>query len=357
MKRIAIVDTYPSHGTRNIGDYLIARSLRSILEDRYGSKLFISNVFRAAEWDAVAPTIESADHILFACLPVRSNLQDHIYPYLRKIIDGGVPYSVLAAGTNLPVSDNANLIGAIDGASADAVRELGAGARMFTTRGALSQMFYKAIGVSQAKCEGDIAFYHPASYGKDFTPSRKISRIVISDPHRPELYVDSLHTLINGLRALAPKASIKVALHGVNPIIESYCEANDVPTVLLYEDPEDGLDIYSTCDLHVGYRVHAHVSALARRIPSYLLEQDGRGADYGLFFSRKSSVSHFEQRVSGGEEPPKGVGSISAPQQLISMIALDMGNGFQRFAGWGPEIESVSRRAEKTVSSIIDELF
>jgi len=37
------------------------------------------------------------------------------------------------------------------------------------------------------------------------------------------------------------------------------------------------LDIYDKCDLHIGYRVHSHLWFLARRKPSYLLHEDGRG--------------------------------------------------------------------------------
>src|SRR5699024_8576119 len=31
------------------------------------------------------------------------------------------------------------------------------------------------------------------------------------------------------------------------------------------------------CDLHIGYRVHAHIYFLSKRLPSILLHEDGRG--------------------------------------------------------------------------------
>lgn len=37
------------------------------------------------------------------------------------------------------------------------------------------------------------------------------------------------------------------------------------------------LDFYQDCDLHVGYRVHGHLYFLAHRLPSILIEEDGRG--------------------------------------------------------------------------------
>ncbi len=37
------------------------------------------------------------------------------------------------------------------------------------------------------------------------------------------------------------------------------------------------IDFYKTCDFHIGYRVHAHLFFLARRLPSILICEDGRG--------------------------------------------------------------------------------
>ena len=40
----------------------------------------------------------------------------------------------------------------------------------------------------------------------------------------------------------------------------------------------DGFDIYNDCDLHIGFRVHAHIYNLSMRNISILIEEDGRGA-------------------------------------------------------------------------------
>ena len=37
------------------------------------------------------------------------------------------------------------------------------------------------------------------------------------------------------------------------------------------------IDFYRDADLHVGYRVHAHLMFLSHRRPSILINQDGRG--------------------------------------------------------------------------------
>lgn len=37
------------------------------------------------------------------------------------------------------------------------------------------------------------------------------------------------------------------------------------------------IDFYKECDFHIGYRVHAHLFFLGRRLPSLLINEDGRG--------------------------------------------------------------------------------
>lgn len=39
----------------------------------------------------------------------------------------------------------------------------------------------------------------------------------------------------------------------------------------------DGFEVYNTVDVHVGFRVHAHIFCLSQRMPSFLIEEDGRG--------------------------------------------------------------------------------
>ena len=41
---------------------------------------------------------------------------------------------------------------------------------------------------------------------------------------------------------------------------------------------KDGFSIYDDCDLHLGFRVHAHIYNLSMRNISILIEEDGRGA-------------------------------------------------------------------------------
>ncbi|MDN5686368.1 MAG: polysaccharide pyruvyl transferase family protein [Brachybacterium sp.] len=355
MGKVAIVGTYRDRGTRNIGDGLIGRSVAAMIADSHKS-VQARQVFRAADWEEARPTIEWADHIIFACLAIRRNLATKTYPYIREVLDSGKPYSILAAGTDMPVKANEDFGDSIDAESVEILREVGRGATCFTTRGVLSQYYCELVGVPNSVYGGDVAFYYPEAYGRDFFLATDIADIVISDPHRADRYLSSMDVLINGLRNMFPAARIRVALHGVNDEIEEYCATNSIEAVRIYEDVDSGLSIYDSCDLHVGYRVHGHVSALARRAYSYLLEQDGRGADYGLTLTRKVSVPHFLQPYTDGTNGRTLKGSIAAPQQLLGLIAHDLADGFSRFVGFGRELEGISRTNEEYVAQIVRSL-
>ena len=41
-------------------------------------------------------------------------------------------------------------------------------------------------------------------------------------------------------------------------------------------------ELYLNCDLHIGYRVHAHLFCLSQRIPSILVSEDYRGVGQNL---------------------------------------------------------------------------
>lgn len=41
---------------------------------------------------------------------------------------------------------------------------------------------------------------------------------------------------------------------------------------------DEGFKVYDDCDLHIGFRVHAHIYNLSRRNLSILLEEDARGS-------------------------------------------------------------------------------
>lgn len=111
------------------------------------------------------------------------------------------------------------------------------------------------------------------------------------------------------------------------------------------------MDFYDTVDLRVGFRVHAHVSALARRKYSYLIEQDGRGCDYGRYMNANISVPYYVNKtniVLSKIFRAKTLsrlskrGTSSAITQLLSVIGKDQRTGFETFSGLENQIAQIN---------------
>lgn len=362
--RIVIVGTYPENGSKNIGDQLITDSLKSLISDNYPEAEF-DVVWREDNWLNVRDKVLKADHVFFACLAMRPNMHSTEYPFLRHVVDSGVPFSVVSAGTSLPVDLDCDIYAGFSDESIALLREVDDKAVVFTTRGLLTQEFCRRIGLKNAVFSGDIAFYDPKLDGHIFETGREISRIIVSDPHRAKAYIRPLSSLISGLRRYFPEAEIVAAQHGVSEHFERFCAENSVRLEKIYLDKDNGLDLYSQADLHVGFRVHGHVSALKRRKYSYLLEQDGRGSDYAVSIDRKLSVPNYisdrpalslknlAKLLLGRPLSKKIEASISPVCQVLAMIAHDSVRGFERFTGLESQVSSFNKSLSESVKAAI----
>ena len=352
-RNIVIVSTYPEHGSKNIGDRLITNKLKAAIS-RFGDYSF-TVVWRADDWDSVKKKILCADHVFFACLAIRKNMDTQEYPYLKEVAKNNVPFSVISAGTDLKVNFLNSIFDGLSSDSRSLLSEVNNKSVVSTTRGYLTQEFCSKLELDRFEFSGDIAFFDDSVADVKFVKDGTIDKIVVSDPHRPRQYIIAFSRLVDGLKASFSNAKITVALHGVNPIVEEFCIKNKIDFVKIYEQPDTGLGLYDSADMHVGFRVHAHVSALSRRAYSYLLEQDGRGCDYGLTINRKISVPCYPslssgltlkamvQRVIGRESSVSGAVSISPVEQILAMINADRRNGFDKFVGLEEQIESFNQ--------------
>ena len=367
MKKFVIVSTYPESGSRNIGDQLITSCLKSLITDNIPDAEF-SVIWRADSWDNVKDVVLSADHVLFACLAIRPDMHKKEYPYLDKIVNSDVRFSVIAAGTDLAVESNIDIYKGFSKESVHLLRELNNRVVTFTTRGGVSQEFCRRIGLDKAKFSGDIAFYDKKYNKIAFEKDTKIRKIIISDPHRDVAYMKPMGILIDELRNAFPDAELLVAQHGVSKKIEDFCESKNVKIVKIYEERYSGLDIYDQADLHVGFRVHGHVSALKRRKYSYLLEQDGRGCDYGVTIEKKISIPCYvngkpffslKNIIKLAIGRPLTVGqyvSVSPVYQLMALIRRDFENGFEKFSGIEKQIENFNKSSEGALRIMLKDM-
>lgn len=366
MARYLIISTYPSSGSQNAGDHLITTSLCSLLNELDQNAEF-DIVWRAASWMEVKSLAERADHIFFACLAIRENMFEALYPYLEDILRLRVRYSIVSAGTQLPVEGEGHIFTGMKSTTLSRLLLVERGSQLFSTRGALTQMFCEQAGLKSAKFDGDIAFFDRRFDGRKFEELENVNRIVVSDPHYFEVYEPAFCRLIAGLASMFPKATTEVVLHGVNPRVEAACRKMRVDFTRVYEQQSTGLDVYEDFDMHVGFRVHGHVSALKRRKVSYLLEQDGRGSDYGATIPQHITVPAYRRKglpelkprnvlrgVLGKEIEWRSRVPVSSVDQVLAMIRNDSKHCFEKFRGLEASIAQYNEAAFDSLKACLD---
>lgn len=118
----------------------------------------------------------------------------------------------------------------------------------------------------------------------------EIMNIVVSDPANIK-NLTQLITLTDFLKNRFPKATLTVVFHrGIKPdnftssrvgqATDKICQVLKKRGVKYHDISygHKGFDIYNDCDIHIGFRVHAHIYNLSQRRRSILVEEDGRGA-------------------------------------------------------------------------------
>lgn len=368
MHKYIIITTFPNEGTKNIGDKLIEVSTKKIIEDLKGSCQFIT-FWRQDDLNAHLAEINSADAIIFACLAIRQDMFPHTYKLIDNLEKITIPMIVLSSGTSFLASslENDPFATHINYAKEDKKKLLYIASQWdtFSCRGEITYNNLKSIGIKNAVMTGDVAFYDPRFDKLTFKENKSINAIAVSTPHYPELYAKHFYTLIQKLRLKYNTAKITIFVHGESTWIDEkkvfglQCNIENI-----YKHDISSLDKYSDYDMHVGYRVHAHVSALKRRIPSYLFAIDGRAYDYGytlhtgtIFKAWKISSKFYDlikfkliylvKKIIG-----KRTQNASLPiavnyevlDYVIDLIGRDQSEGFTRFIGFETEILKINKR-------------
>lgn len=129
-------------------------------------------------------------------------------------------------------------------------------------------------------------------------------------------------------------------LYGAQRRFAAWLEEQGVAYVDVSGSAERLIEHYSTADLHLGYRVHAHILMTSLRRPSLLLAEDGRGRALrdvlgGHVYDAFDSLRLKDARVRGvavklgftsiAYAVPEGVAT-----DAVDMLELDMLHGWPR---------------------------
>jgi len=142
-----------------------------------------------------------------------------------------------------------------------------------------------------SKFFGDLVLFDSDYTNRSQIP-KKIRNIAFSVQHHPK-YNEQAISFLSNLRTLFnEQVKFFVTFHSEPNMVTNYFEKNtshlyNVEYVNLCGEAEK-LDFYNNIDLHVGYRLHGHISFLRRKKPTILMAEDVRA--YGFY---KTNVLNY----------------------------------------------------------------
>jgi len=191
----------------------------------------------------------------------------------------------------------------------DFVERLGGLAR-YGSRDLTTQRVVKAAGVASSMT-GCPVWYEHSRLGLPMRLPQSIERLVFTPP-QASVYFDQSKQVLSDLKAAWPRAHVYCCFHRGIEADEHTPEA-EAARLREYAAFAKGLgvevrdvsysaesmDFYAECDLHVGYRLHAHLHFLSNRLPSLCLEEDCRAHGQNTTL-RLPSISAWRLQPTAG---------------------------------------------------------
>lgn len=271
---------------RNVGDDLIhVRGRRLIEHVAPHAELTVIRGSEPLSASLSAAQIAQLQGIVVPGGPGARRELDKIYPFLQEAEQRNIPVCFMGVGARFfPGWPSMTRHDLIDPVSAARLRHISR-AVPIGVRDHITQRVLKDVGVP-AQVNGCPAWYSIPHLNQRPALPKTLSRVVISTPNELR-FIPQCLGLLRATRALLPSASIAVAFHqGIRTSIAADSAANEeiarVAKSLGFEIVEIAADasklsVYEDCDLHLGYRVHAHIFLASLRKPTYLLAEDSRG--------------------------------------------------------------------------------
>ncbi|MCU4719618.1 polysaccharide pyruvyl transferase family protein [Halapricum hydrolyticum] len=296
------------HGAKeNSGDFLIRDAAKSLLINVGGideEELLMVDVVRENVPNSVMDEISDTKAAFLAGGPgYQPDFYPGVYPSMKDLLDAT---TVVPLGPGWKGIDEDKYTFTVEStkllqriAEQDQVPYLGA-------RDIPTVRVLRKHGVA-AELTGCPAWYYPDGFppSRVFDPPSQINEIIVSSPPQNSTkYMIQYYILIQNLLEKYPGSVITCAFHrgehknahipiigypwekatwaaNTSAILYKYIskigKENDRIKIFDASQSADYINRYSKADLHVGYRVHGHIPALAAGIPSFLLQIDGRG--------------------------------------------------------------------------------
>lgn len=305
-----LLTTFPGHKSQNVGDNLIANSAIALVKARNRHFEPVTE-FREKNLDPypdgglqtiIAPGFSVSDGVYPKLFGLYSNLErlKNFFPVgcsFQHVIPSHATFESYQYGTE--TQKFLRLIASRSGA--------------LPCRDQLIVKLLHRYDIP-AVYSGDLAIYDEDKLNTPFMPPAAINSVVFTIQHHDRYDAQSFK-LLELIKERFPESKLYVAFHskvGPKPQkIANHAVSLGFTELHLYGDVSN-LEVYDSMDLHIGYRLHGHISFLRRRKPSILLVEDARS--FGLAHTPGTDVGCFE--------------ALSLETMEADMLAPDMAMNF-----------------------------
>jgi len=271
---------------KNVGDYLIGSRARKLLRKFVDEEIVELNRFN--NLDEHLDVINSARAVFLCGGPAYAkNVYPGIYPLVSNLDDIKVPIIPFGLGwSGKPFGKPEKFCFSQSGQQF--LDKIHSNIDTSSCRDEITESILNRLGYTNVTMTGCPVWYDLDSIGLPLSKN-PIKKIVFTTPAKPSL-IRQNHRLMKALKKQFPDAELICSFHrGIKPDRYTSYKKGAFYTGMAVSAKSlgfrvvdvsygvDQIDFYKECDLHVGYRVHAHLDFLSRRKPTVLINEDGRG--------------------------------------------------------------------------------
>lgn len=274
---------------KNVGDYLIAERAKALIS-YYKPNAEIVDISRYESLDDRLELINSANAVILAGGPgYRPNMYPSIFKLTKNLDHIQVPIICMGMGWRGFPGDDENVYNYKYDSLSQKFLERSSQDYYLGCRDYLTERTLKNNGFKNTLMTGCVAWYDMNYITKDYVLHNKVENIVFSNPAETKNTLQAIE-VIKLIKEKYPNAKLYCAFHrGIeadNHTNKKEAEASKLlkrnAEILGYEILDlshnlDSMKIYDEADLHIGYRVHAHIYCISHYRKSILIEEDGRG--------------------------------------------------------------------------------
>jgi polysaccharide pyruvyl transferase WcaK-like protein len=278
----------------NAGDFLIVKRCQELLYNQYPDCQIRTILRKVKLTEKAIKDINSSDVLVLAGGPLYLwNMYPQIMPLTDDLAKIKVPIFAMACGQRLFDCEDHNIFNnSFTPATRRLLDRIALDGFPFGCRDVIAAQLLQSMGYQNVIITGCAAWYNlqENNIGKRKDFSSEIQHICVSDcdalrnsngVKRLENHaINDMKSIIQLLMHRYPKADLRVVFHrdmtSAHKKLTGWLSNNNIEFHSI-NGSADGFSIYNSCDLHVGFRVHAHIYNLSLHTRSILISEDARG--------------------------------------------------------------------------------